>query len=117
VKFLVDAHLPRRLARWLAEHGCDAIHTLDLPAANRTTDPQIAAIADLEERIVVTKDADFVDSHILRGTPRRLLLISTGNISNRQLQELLTSVIPDILREFERSDFLEFGREGLLDRG
>jgi predicted nuclease of predicted toxin-antitoxin system len=117
VKFLVDAHLPRRLARWLAEHGCDAIHTLDLPAANRTTDPQIAALADQEERVVVTKDADFVDSHILRGSPRRLLLISTGNISNRELQELLTPLIPAILRELESSDFLEFGRDGLQDRG
>ena len=117
MKFLVDAHLPRRLARWLAEHGCDAIHTLDLPDANRTSDPQITALADEEERVVVTKDADFVDSHILRGTPRRLLLISTGNISNRELQALLTPVIPDILRELETSDFLEFGRDGLLNRG
>jgi predicted nuclease of predicted toxin-antitoxin system len=28
MKFLVDAQLPRRLAKWLAGQGCDALHTL-----------------------------------------------------------------------------------------
>ncbi len=31
MKFLIDAHLPKRLARLLQQLGHDAIHTLDLP--------------------------------------------------------------------------------------
>jgi hypothetical protein len=31
MKFLVDAHLPKRLAAQLSATGHDAIHTLDLP--------------------------------------------------------------------------------------
>lgn len=31
MRFLIDAQLPRRLARWLAALGHDAVHTLDLP--------------------------------------------------------------------------------------
>ena len=46
MKFLIDAQLPRRMAGWLASVGCDAIHTLDLPDANRTTDQQIIERAD-----------------------------------------------------------------------
>lgn len=38
MKFLIDAQLPRRLARRLEAAEHDAIHTLDLPAGNRTTD-------------------------------------------------------------------------------
>jgi predicted nuclease of predicted toxin-antitoxin system len=38
MKFVVDAQLPRRLARELAEFGHDAVHTLDLPAGNHTPD-------------------------------------------------------------------------------
>lgn len=34
MKFLVDAHLPRRLCAMLAQRGHDAKHTLDLPAGN-----------------------------------------------------------------------------------
>ena len=103
MNFLVDAQLPRRMTAWLTAAGCDAIHTLDLPDANRTTDEQINNVADREQRVVVTKDADFVDSHVLRGRPARLLLISTGNISNRDLEALLVPLIPDIVREFVRT--------------
>jgi predicted nuclease of predicted toxin-antitoxin system len=117
VNFLVDAQLPRRMAAWLAAAGCNAIHTLDLPAANRTTDEQINDVAAREQRVVVTKDADFVDSHLLRGRPPKLLLISTGNISNRDLEALVAPLIPDIVRELGSHSFLELGRAGIIIRG
>ncbi|WP_300970662.1 DUF5615 family PIN-like protein [Thiocapsa sp.] len=31
MRFIVDAQLPRRLARWLNARGHDVLHTLDLP--------------------------------------------------------------------------------------
>jgi predicted nuclease of predicted toxin-antitoxin system len=117
VRFLVDAQLPRRAVGWLTAAGCDAVHTLDLPDGNRTTDQQIIELADREQRAVVTKDADFVDSHILYGRPAKLLLVSTGNISNRDLEALMVSLLPDILREFQAHSFLELGRTGLVVRG
>jgi predicted nuclease of predicted toxin-antitoxin system len=39
MKFLVDAHLPRRLAYQLRAFGHEAVHTLDLPRGKRTPDP------------------------------------------------------------------------------
>ena len=80
MKFLVDAQLPRRLAKWLAGQGCDALHTLDQPLANASTDDEVTDFADRDGRVVVTKDSDFVQSHILRSRPQRLWLISTGNM-------------------------------------
>jgi predicted nuclease of predicted toxin-antitoxin system len=74
-------------------------------------------LADREQRVVVSKDADFVDGHVLRGRPAKLLLISTGNISNRDLEALVVPLIPDIVREFQAHSFLELGRAGLLVRG
>src|SRR3954454_8949819 len=117
MNFLVDAQLPRRMTDWLTAAGCDAKHTLDLPDANRTTDEQINDVADREQRIVVTKDADFVDSHLLRGRPPKLLLISTGNISNRDLEVLMVPLIPDIVRAFGSHSFLELGRAEIAVRG
>jgi predicted nuclease of predicted toxin-antitoxin system len=78
VKFLVDAHLPRRLVFRLRAVGYDAIHTLDLPNRNRTSDRDILTVVAHESRIVVTKDADFVTSFILNHEPPKLLLISTA---------------------------------------
>jgi predicted nuclease of predicted toxin-antitoxin system len=117
VKFLIDAQLPRSLSGWLVAAGCDAIHTLDLPDGNRTTDQQVIEAADRDCRAVVTKDADFVDSHVLHARPARLLLISTGNISNRELEALMVPLIPAIVLEFQSHSFLELGRGGIVIRG
>lgn len=54
MRFLVDAQLPARLARSIAAAGHDTLHTTDLPDGNRTTDAQIAALADTEDRVVVS---------------------------------------------------------------
>lgn len=117
MNFLVDAQLPRRMVSWLAAAGCNALHTLDLPDGNRTTDQQINDLADREQRIVVSKDADFVDRHLLWGRPAKLLLISTGNISNRDLEALMVPLIADIIREFQTHSFLELGPAGIVVRG
>jgi predicted nuclease of predicted toxin-antitoxin system len=66
MKFLVDDQLPRRLTKWLTGQGCDALHTLDLPQANASTDDEVTDFADRDGRVVATKDSDFVQSHILR---------------------------------------------------
>jgi predicted nuclease of predicted toxin-antitoxin system len=88
VKFLIDAQLPARLAGLLSAAGHDAIHASELPEGNRTTDTALAGLADAEDRVVVTKDRDFRDSHLLRRQPRRLLVVATGNIRNRDLLAL-----------------------------
>lgn len=117
MNFLVDAQLPPRLAGWLTAAGHDAVHTLELPDGNRTTDQQVIKEADREHRAVVTKDADFVDSHILHARPERLLLISTGNLTNRELEALLVPLLPVIVQEFQTHCFLELGRAGVIIRG
>jgi predicted nuclease of predicted toxin-antitoxin system len=70
VNWLIDAQLPPQLAALFRERGHDAIHTLDLPLGNRTTDEVIIAYADQRARIVVTKDADFVPHCVFRRKPQ-----------------------------------------------
>jgi predicted nuclease of predicted toxin-antitoxin system len=113
MRLLVDAQLPRRLVYRLREAGHDAKHTLDLPAGNRTTDSEIVEIAAAEERVVVTKDADFVNAFVVWGQPRKLLLISTGNITNRELERLFLANIGPIAELFEEYDFVELDRKGV----
>jgi len=117
MKFLVDAHLPRRLVGWLAAAGCDASHTLDLPLGNRTPDNSVTGIADQNERVLVTKDGDFVNSHLLFGHPAKLLFVTTGNVSNRELEQLLVPLISRIATDFQTHSFLELGRSGIIIRG
>ena len=113
MNFLVDAQLPRRLCSLLRNAGHDVIHTLDLPLGNRTPDTVILDIAQRECRIVVTKDDDFVQSFLISGRPEKLLLIATGNIGNAELETLLRTNLPAILRSLESGKFVEINREAL----
>jgi predicted nuclease of predicted toxin-antitoxin system len=113
MRFLVDAQLPRRFCAWLAEAGYDAVHTLELPNGNRTSDGEILDVAERDERIVVTKDDDFVQSFLIAGRPQKLLLVSTGNIGNDELEAILRAHISDVAEAFESASFVELSREFL----
>jgi len=74
VRVLVDAHLPKkRLSELFSAHEIESKHTLDLPNKNATPDSDIIRIADNENRIVISKDSDFIDNYILDGSPKKLL--------------------------------------------
>jgi len=77
MKFLIDANLPFRLAKSLKIKGFDIIHTDHLPDKERTTDKEIRRISIEQDRIVITKDSDFLDSHVIQGVPTKLLYITT----------------------------------------
>ncbi len=114
MKFLIDAQLPRKLAKTINDAGYRAIHTLLLPEANKTTDADINLLSVTEEWIVITKDSDFVDSFLLKKEPWKLLLISTGNIRNDELINLFLSNIQNIAATFEAHHYLELNKENLL---
>ena len=117
MKFLVDAQLPRSLALWLQVAGYDATQTLDLPEGNRTPDRQINLLAARDGCIVVTKDSDFVNSHLLSSLPPRLLLISTGNLRNQELIGLFSMSIELIQQGFESFHFIEMTANRLIFHG
>jgi predicted nuclease of predicted toxin-antitoxin system len=61
MRFFIDANLPQKLALNLRAKGYDAFHTDDLPNKERTTDEEIRKFAMEQERIVITKDSDFLN--------------------------------------------------------
>ncbi|MEI6067663.1 MAG: DUF5615 family PIN-like protein [Methylococcaceae bacterium] len=117
MNFLVDAHLPRYLALLLKEHGYDAIHTLDLAESNRTKGSRINEITEIERRVVITKDADFVNSFLISRRPYKLLLISTENISNQELEAIFVKNLPAIVSALTNFDYIELTRTSLIEHG
>ncbi|MEI6667818.1 MAG: DUF5615 family PIN-like protein [Acidobacteriota bacterium] len=115
--FLLDAMLPRRLARRFVALGHEAIHTLDLPLGNQTPDADLIAIADRDGRILVTKDADFASSYLVRGRPHRLLLISTGNMGNSELERCVSAHAVAIVEALVDGGFVELTPGGLAIHG
>ncbi|MCA1993013.1 MAG: DUF5615 family PIN-like protein [Coleofasciculus sp. S288] len=114
MKFLVDAQLPIRLARLLREAGYDTIHTRELPQQNATPDSIINSISIQEERIVITKDSDFVDSFLTVQQPYKLLLITTGNIKNTDLEILFTTNLPLIVDLLSQHNYIELSRDSVI---
>jgi len=102
------------LKKIFSDLGLDAIHTEDLPDKNRTTDRQICEVSLSEERIVVTKDSDFVDNHYITGIPRKLLLISTGNIRNKELFDLFKANIQNILTALASGNLVEVNNHQII---
>lgn len=114
MKFLVDAQLPRRLSEWLTAHGHDAVHTLDLPDGNRTSDADINTITHVESRILITKDEDFVNSFLTSQDPYKLLHVATGNISNQQLLDLFAKNMPQLERAIVADAYIELARDAII---
>ncbi|MSR57493.1 MAG: hypothetical protein EXS05_07455 [Planctomycetaceae bacterium] len=114
MKLLIDAQLPRRLADWFIALGHDAVHTLQLPAGNRTTDSELNRLAMVERRIVVTKDSDFVDSFLVTGLPQQLLLVATGNIHNSALLKRFAVALQQLDSAFQSARFVELTLTDLI---
>jgi predicted nuclease of predicted toxin-antitoxin system len=105
------------LAKVLADLGHDVVHTTQLPLGNRTPDSEIVRVADRDARVVVTKDRDFLDSHVLLAEPHSLLLVSTGSVSNDELIALFVANLDRIVAACESSGLVELNRVAIVVHG
>jgi len=84
------------LARWLRDLGeslSDHVSDLGLLTA---ADPEIFEKARQAAAVVITKDSDFVQIQERRGPPPRLIWITCGNRSNRDLKDLIVRNWPRV---------------------
>ncbi|MFN8699723.1 MAG: DUF5615 family PIN-like protein [Flavobacteriales bacterium] len=115
MKFIVDAQLPKSLSELLIYRGLDSVHTLDLANGNSTSDKEIIHIAINEQRIVITKDNDFLESFLLNSQPEKLIIVRTGNISNSSLLKLFDDNLDVIKLMISRSNLIEITRDEIAE--
>ena len=106
MRFLCDVHISIQLCKRLSEAGHNCQHVNRLPERWHTSDQDIARFADLEDRILITKDSDFRDSCILHSSPRKLIKVSLGNIPHASLNRLLLSHLDAIEQLDKKGRFL-----------
>jgi predicted nuclease of predicted toxin-antitoxin system len=94
--------------------GMDAVHVKDYPGGDRFPDTRIAAIADTEDRFVVTKDDDFRVSHLLHHKPKLLLHVTCGNISTADLLALVDEHRDALLAGLALHTYLQLDRPGVI---
>jgi predicted nuclease of predicted toxin-antitoxin system len=114
MKFFIDAQMPYGLVLFIRKKGYEAYHTDDLPNKEETTDSEIRVFSKNNDLIVITKDSDFVESHLLKNDPSKLLWVSAGNIKNKQLFNLFEKNLDDIIDKFAYYNFLELTNTELI---
>ncbi len=114
MKYLIDAQLPLHLKKYLEYNNIDVLHILDLDSTGTMSDATISKLADSQNRVVISKDIDFYNSHFVNNSPKKLLLVTTGNITNQRLVELFKSMIFHLNDYYETSNFIELTNDELI---
>jgi len=66
---------------------------------------------------VVSKDNDFLESLLISEKPYKLLLVNTGNITNRQLMGIFENHLDLIIQSLESNRLVEIMEEKLIVHG
>lgn len=96
--FLIDVHLPVSLSKFLAQQpSCTSIHVNQILQKWYTSDQEICKYADENGLVVISKDTDFKNSHFINKTPKKIIRVTLGNISNIELLNIFTIHLSAIL--------------------
>jgi predicted nuclease of predicted toxin-antitoxin system len=112
MKFLCDVHRPIKLVKLINENGFLCVHINTILDKWFTKDEIISNYADQNDFILITKDADFRNSYFLKKSPKKLVKINLGNISNTELLKIIDENLIKIEKLNEFSNFiLEIDKE------
>jgi predicted nuclease of predicted toxin-antitoxin system len=105
MRFIVDAQLPPALARWLAANGHEAEHVADKHMAT-ASDTAIWDFALQAAAVIITKDEDFAQRHVLTGSGPPVIWIRLPNSRRRELLSWFEAILPDVLSALQRGETL-----------
>lgn len=108
MKLLLDQKLPRQLLVDLLATFQGSVH-VQAVGLERSSDEFIWTYACSNEFHVVTKDADFAESTVLRGYPPKVIWLNCGNTDNVALRRRMQVHLAEIQR------FLSADGEGVLE--
>ena len=86
---LIDAQLSPSLANWISERFGVSTHAARDLGLREAQDYEIFQAARRADAIVMTKDADFPHLLSQHGPPPRVIWLTCGNTSNRNLRKIL----------------------------
>jgi predicted nuclease of predicted toxin-antitoxin system len=104
VIFWLDAHFSPRLAIWIEKQfgkKCIPLRDKNLHFAK---DEEIFAAARKEKVVMISKDRDFQDMVLAKGSPPQVLWITCGNTSNVIMQEILAKALPEAIVMLEAGE-------------
>ena len=95
MRLIVDTHLPPALAQLLITSGHHAEHVLDLNIG-QAKDRAIWDYAIIKTAVIVSKNEDFINLHLMHGAGPQILWVRCGNLRRKVLLELFSAALPKI---------------------
>jgi len=95
VKFLIDNQLPSALAQYLKKRGFDCEHVLNVNLG-AGSDADICEYAMRQERVIISKDQDFLYLANQPQTNIKLVWVRLGNCRTQVLLEAFDRLWPTI---------------------
>jgi predicted nuclease of predicted toxin-antitoxin system len=106
LEFWIDMNLPPSLAIWLTDNFNVVAKSFVELNFHTTEDAEVFKRASLYSSVIVitTKDYDFIKiSNELDGKPR-VLYLNIGNVTNKQLKEILSTHFSQALKILTETD-------------
>ncbi|OKS89490.1 hypothetical protein RG47T_4974 [Mucilaginibacter polytrichastri] len=64
---------------------------------------------------MITKDSDFKDTHFIKQTPKKVIKVALGNISNNDLLDIFEKYLSFILSlTLKESFYIEISKEQII---
>lgn len=106
MKFLLDVHISYKLGKALRNYGYETVHVNTILDSWFTDDATIAGFADKEDYTVISKDSDFRNSYLIKKSPKKLIKVNLGNITNDDLIKIFQDNLDDIVKLNSLSQFM-----------
>lgn len=106
MKFLCDVHISYKIVKYLRSSGFETVHINEILDKWHTKDGDICTYADVNDLIVLTKDADFKNSFLISNTPKKLIKVNLGNISTSVLVDAISKNLQAIQNLYSMGGFL-----------
>ena len=87
MKLLLDQNLSRRILPSLSRHFPGSTHVA-LEKLETESDERIWLFAKERNFVIVTKDSDFEELSIIKGTPPKVIWIKVGNANNKVITNI-----------------------------
>jgi len=100
----IDAQLPPSLANWISNNFEVKAVSLKEISLRDAKDIEIFEAARFANAVIITKDSDFIDLVCRLGSPPQILWITCGNVTNRNLRQLLTATLPEALIQIRQGE-------------
>ena len=88
MKLLFDQNISFKITKKLQSYFSGCLHVSDCKLSD-CEDTEIWAYAKQNDFVIVTFDSDFFDISIINGHPPKIIWIRTGNLTTKEIAQLM----------------------------